>query len=96
MKIKNLEKQRYSIITDDLTTCYVCKRPKDDIHEIFEGARRIASMKYGCCLPVCRSCHNKFHNDRDFALAYKKLFQLEFQNYYPTLDFISIFHRNYI
>ena len=62
-KIKRLEKMRYSILTDDLSRCYICHAPKSDIHEVYEGARRIASMKYGCCLPVCRSCHNVLHNN---------------------------------
>lgn len=95
-KIKRLERMRFSIITKDLTKCYVCKAPKNDIHEIYEGAKRITSMKYGCCLPVCRKCHMRFHNDREFALQYKRLFQKAFNHYYPTLDFVSLFHINYL
>ena len=34
-KLINLEKQRKSILTKDMTVCYFCKKPKDDIHEIY-------------------------------------------------------------
>ena len=95
-KIKRLEKMRYSILTTDLTRCYICHAPKSDIHEVYEGARRIASMKYGCCLPVCRSCHNVLHNNYDFALTYKKLFQQEFEKKYSRDYFIEIFKRSYL
>ena len=93
-KIAKLEKMRYSILTKDLTKCYICGKQKQEIHEIYEGAKRIASMKWGCCLPVCRDCHRKLHNNREFALKYKKLCQIQFEKLYDV-DFISIFYKNY-
>ena len=95
-KITRLERNRFSILTTDMDHCYVCGAYKQDIHEIYEGSRRIPSMKYGCCLPVCRKCHQRFHNDRDFALVYKKLFQKKFEEVYPDVDFLSIFYKNYL
>lgn len=95
-KIKTLERKRFSILTEDLQHCYICGRTKNHIHEIYEGSKRKASMEYGCCLPVCRACHQKFHNDREFALYYKKIFQKKFAKQYPNIDFISIFYKNYL
>ena len=95
-KITRLERMRFSILTNDLNHCYVCKAPKQDIHEIYEGARRIPSMKYGCCLPVCRKCHQRFHSDREFAIAYKQLFQSEFEKLYSREKFIEVFKRSYL
>lgn len=95
-KITRLERMRFSILTKDLDHCYLCGNKKDDIHEIYEGARRIPSMKWGCCIPVCRNCHRCLHNDYSFALPYKKLCQKKFMDVYPNIDFISIFHKSYI
>ena len=95
-KITRLERNRFSILTTDMDHCYVCGAYKQDIHEIYEGSKRIASMKNGCCLPVCRKCHQRFHNDRDFALVYKKLFQKKFEEVYPDVDFLTIFYKNYL
>lgn len=95
-KITRLERNRYSILTKDLDHCYVCGTYKQDIHEIYEGARRIPSMKYGCCLPVCRKCHQRFHNDREFALTYKKIFQEKFEKIYSKEKFLEEFKRSYL
>ena len=95
-KIRTLERKRFSILTNDLNHCYVCGKPKQHINEIYEGAKRISSMKYGCCIPMCFECHKRFHNDRQFALIYKSECQKQFNKEYPDLDFISIFHRNYL
>lgn len=95
-KLKNMEKNRYSIITNDLSVCYICKRPKDDLHEIYSGAYRKLSMVYGAVLPLCRECHCKIHNDNDMALKYKKLYQTLFEQKYTRDDFIKIFKKNYL
>ena len=95
-KITRLERMRFSILTKDLSKCFLCGKPKNDIHEIYEGARRIPSMKYGCCIPVCRSCHNHLHNDYNFALPYKQLCQKKFEELYSKEKFIEVFKRNYL
>lgn len=95
-KITRLERMRYSILTNDLTKCFICKNSKDDIHEVYEGARRIPSMKYGCCIPVCRSCHRKLHDDYDFALPYKQLCQKKFEELFSKDKFLEVFKRNYL
>lgn len=40
-KLSKLEKKRFSILTDDLEHCYICKErdgkeiPRDDLHEVY-------------------------------------------------------------
>lgn len=62
-KLAKLERNRFSIFTDDLKHCYICKKiyfrlvPREDLHEIFGGRNRQISMKYGLVAPLCRQCH---------------------------------------
>ncbi|MCI8654555.1 MAG: hypothetical protein HFJ48_01590 [Clostridia bacterium] len=40
-KLKSLESKRYSIITNNLKICYICRtKKKEDLHEIFGGSNR--------------------------------------------------------
>ena len=51
-----------SILTDDMTTCWVCGRPADEIHHAFHGAYKKLSEDLGCMIPLCRECHNRVHH----------------------------------
>ena len=102
MKLKSylivkLERNRTSILTDDLDTCYLCGRRKEHLHEIYFGKNRVNSMKYGCVVPLCYDCHNRVHNDIALDRKLKKICQLEFMRHYncDEDDFIKIFHKNY-
>lgn len=95
------QKKRFSIIYRDLNFCAVCdlkhvKSQRVDLNEVYEGARRQASMTYGFIIPLCRQCHTRFHNDRDFALKYKRLFQQEFEKNHSRDEFINIIHKSYL
>lgn len=97
-KLIKLEKNRYSIITDNLEECFICHRPKDHLHEVFYGNNRINSMKYGCVIPICSYCHSKVHNNIQLDLKLKKMLKRAFLEYYKCDEdyFINIFHINYI
>lgn len=95
MNIKTLEKNRYSILINDLSRCYLCGKPKNHLHEIYFGKNRINSMKYGCVVPLCASCHTKVHSNIELDLKLKKLCQKRFIEVYDD-DFLSIFRKNYI
>lgn len=98
-KISRLERMRFSILTNDLTRCYLCGKPKDHIHEIYFGKNRINSMKWGCCVPLCFNCHqgsNGVHNNSIIDNMLKQSCQLKFKEVYPTTNFLEIFHKNYI
>lgn len=94
-KIRKLEKNRYSILTDDLTKCFICGMPKNHLHEVFYGKNRVNSMKYGCVVPLCFKCHENVHHNPTLDNKLKKICQKEFQKVY-TESFVSIFYKNYI
>ena len=57
-----LEKSRYSILTNDLEHCYICrfqgkKVLRDDLHEVYNGANRKRSILNGLVVPLCRKHH---------------------------------------
>ena len=94
-KLAKLERNRESILTDDLKHCFICGRPKEHFHEVFFGKDRIKSIKYKLVIPVCFECHNKIHNDIKLQDYTHKLGQKKFNEVYPSLDFVEIFGRNY-
>lgn len=87
-----LERNRFSIFTDNLDKCYFCNKPKDDLHELLGGRNRNNSMKYGLVLPVCREHHDEIQH----SIKYKKVAQKKFQEVYPEVDFVDIFKINYL
>ena len=94
-KIKKLEQNRFSIITDNLNCCYLCGNKKNHLHEVFFGKNRLNSMKYGCVIPLCNDCHYKVHNNIVIDRKIKKAFQKKFEEIYDE-DFLKIFRRNYL
>lgn len=94
-KISKLEKERFSIITSDLDHCIICGKPKDNLHEVYFGKNRQASIKYGCVIPLCYKCHLRIHKDSVLSIIWKVRCQEMFEKVYPNLDFISIFGRSY-
>lgn len=110
-KIKRLEQMRFSILTKDLTKCYLCGKPKDHLHEIYPGRNRINSMKWGCVIPVCSECHNRIHRNSSLYsieinnITYPNItfmqdtqirMQYAFERAYPDINFLEIFHYDYI
>lgn len=95
-KLTKLERDRFSILTDNLDYCYVCGNKKDNLHEVYFGNNRINSMKYGCILPLCYKHHIQIHNDIKIDLFYKRLMQAKFIEVYPDFNFLDIFKINYL
>lgn len=95
-RLAKLERNRYSIITDDLKHCYICKQSKWELHEIFGGRNRQASMKYGLVIPACRKCHKKIPNDETLKKNLYEVAKKEFKKHYKSENFIEIFGKNYI
>jgi hypothetical protein len=97
MKMKMI---RFSIL-HDMNKCFVCKKPRQAIHEIYFGtANREQSIKYGCCVGLCHEHHNMsnagVHYNKELDLKLKRLCQKQFTRVYPSLDFVSIFGKNYL
>lgn len=96
-KLNKREKNRYSIIYQDLTKCAKCESKIGiEKNEVFEGAYRQTSINYGMVVPFCRDCHDEFHNDIITNLTYKVMFQKEFMKNHSLEDFIQIFKQDYI
>lgn len=95
-KLRKLENNRYSILTNDLTRCYICKRPKEDIHEIYGGANRIVSIKNGLCIPICRICHYNATNDNEFSLQLKQICQMKYEETHTREEWFGLIGRNYL
>lgn len=90
-KLRKLESQRYSIITDDLERCICCQNKAEDINEIFMGRNRLNSIRYGLCIPLCRKCHTKYHNDREMQLYWMKIGLDEFLKRHSFEEFVEDF-----
>ena len=95
-KLAKLEKNRFSIITDDLDKCYLCPDEKEDLHEIFAGSNRQKSMKYGLVIPVCRKCHDMIPKSKTLTKKLHEVGQKAFKKYYKTENFVKIFGKNYL
>lgn len=101
------DNQRFSIMQDDLTYCYICKRPlrkgEGALHEVFWGtSNRQKSKDYGLVVKLCNRHHSPdspvsvHHNPKgtlnvDLRLQAKKAFAEK----YPDEDFVKIFGRSY-
>lgn len=95
-KLAKLEKNRFSLFTDNMNKCYFCNKPKDHIHEVIYGKNRINSMKYGITLPLCEEHHRMMHNDISLTKEYRKKGQVLFEETYPDLDFMDIFKEKFL
>ena len=90
---------RKSIIST-YNRCFLCGSSKHiEIHHIFSGCNRKKSTKYGLVVPLCEQCHrgtNGVHNNNEKMLFLRRIGQQMFNKYYPKLDFVKIFHKNYL
>ena len=95
-KLVKLERKRFSLFSMDINHCYLCHSTHQlTWHEIFRGRNRSNSMKYGLCLRMCLSCHERFQDNKEFNEYWHKKGQAIFEKAYPDLDFVDIFKRNY-
>jgi len=90
-KLQKLEKNRFSLFTDNLEYCIVCGMPSQEINEVFPGRNRQNSMKYGMCIPLCSRCHKKYHIDRDMQLYYMQIGKEIFLSNYSEQEWDNSF-----
>lgn len=95
-KLAYLEKNRYSILTNDLEYCIICGKKKDHLHEVFPGAYRQRSIKENMVIPLCFSHHTEIHKDIELSLYWKRLCQQKFEQSHTRDEFIKIFGRSYL
>lgn len=96
-KRNKLEKNRFSIFTNNFNQCYYCKRKvkeneKLDLHEVYGGSNRLRSIRMGFVVPLCRKCHS---NEK--VINYLRiLIQKEFEKTRTREEFIEITGKSYI
>lgn len=88
-----------SIISNN-KECYICKTNRNlEKHHIINGyGLRDKSEKYGLWVYLCREHHTGqygVHNIQKLDLKLKAKAQQEFERANPTLNWLSIFHKNY-
>lgn len=93
-KLAKLEKNRYSIFTDNYSVCYYCNNHRDqlDMHEVYGGSNRQRSMKYGLCVPLCRRCHSNETIIKDLRIWCQKKYEMD----HTRDEFIKLIGKSYI
>lgn len=96
-KRNKLEKNRFSIFTDNFNQCYYCKRKvkeneKLDLHEVYGGSNRLRSIRMGFVVPLCRKCHS----NEEIINHLRILIQKEFEKTHTKEEFIEITGKSYI
>ena len=94
-------KKLFSVFTDDLSHCYICRANIVHIHHIFGASNRKWSEKYGFVLPLHPRWHNMsndgVHFNRELDLKYKQMAQGYYENNHGTRsDFIIKFGKSWI
>lgn len=101
-KLAKLERNRFSLFTDDLDHCIICGKSPVNKHEIFGGRNRLNSIKYGLVIPLCTCEHHDqvncrgIHFDKKLRDEWHKKGQVVFEQTYPDLKFEDIFKKNYL
>ena len=97
-KLAKLERNRFSILTNDLEHCYICTERgiknifKQDLHEVYGGSNRKRSIENGLVVPLCRKCHE----DKETLEYLKRIVQLKYEKTHSREDFIKIIGKSYL
>ena len=97
-KQTKLERNRFSILTNDLNRCILCGAKKEHLHEVCFGRNRINSIKYGLVIPLCSLHHTEMHRNKEWQEYWHIMAQKRFMEYYHKSinEFINIFKINYL
>lgn len=90
-KLAKAERNRFSILTDNLEKCYFCELPRKDLHEVFRGRNRLKSIKWGLVIPACRKHHNKLTDDKEFSKVLEDIARIKFIEKHGEEKFIEEF-----
>ena len=96
-KLARLERNRFSVFTDNLDHCIICGVKKNHLHEIFFGKNRQKSMQYGFVIPVCTTCHTEMHKNKEWQKYCHKKGQIYWEENIGNRDeFIKVFGKSYL
>ena len=91
-----------SIITDDLTTCYICGGRATEKHHVmhgYSGKDRKLSEQYGLYVGLCPKCHRGaqgVHADIEKNRKLQRDAQRAFEAKYGHETWLNLFMRNYL
>lgn len=89
-----------SIIQEE-KECFMCGCKNNlECHHIFGGnPNRKLSEKYGLKVYLCHEHHNEppngVHFNKKIREYLQRIAQTAFETYYPQLDFVGVFGKNY-
>ena len=95
-KLAKLERNRKSILTDNLERCFICGGTATDMHEIYSAGNRKASMKNNFCCPLCRKCHQTITLNYGLNLRLKMECQEKFEETHSREEWFEIIGKNYL
>lgn len=96
-ELAKLERNRFSVLTDD-DKCFICGSTHLlTWHEVFAGRNRPNSMEDGFCLRMCLLCHETKQEDAQFNEFWHRKAQLFYeQNIGDRKQFLARYRRNYL
>ena len=94
-KLAKTERNRFSIIQDDMSICFFCGGQAQSIHELIGGMNRQTSIKYGLCVGACLRCHRILEDNEKIKQKYQVLGQDTFEKKYGHELFMQEFKMNY-
>lgn len=96
-------KKCWSILTEDMHSCYITHLPVVHIHHIFNGSRKAASEERGFLVPLHPTLHiygpDSVHQapNRGLDLMLKQKCQGYYETHYGTREqFIQEFGKSYL
>ena len=95
-RLQKLEKKRFSILTLELSYCFLCGASPADLHEIYGAGNRQTSMKNGFVIPLCRRHHQLVHENAELSNMLKKICQQRYEEDHTRDEFIKLIHKNYL
>lgn len=96
-KLSKLERNRYSVFTNNLKYCVICRNKKEHLHEVFFGRNRLKSIEFGFVIPLCSLCHSEMHRNHEWQEFWHRKGQLYFESKIGSRDeFIKEFGKSYL
>lgn len=94
-KLAEAERNRFSIVQEEMSICFFCGRQAQSIHELIGGMNRLISIKYGLCVGACLRCHRIEEENEKIKRKYQILGQDAFEKKYNHELFMQEFKMNY-
>jgi hypothetical protein len=90
-KLAKAERNRFSILTENMEKCYFCNNKKHELHEVFRGRNRQKCMKWGLVVPICLKHHRQITDDKEFSKVLEEIARAKFIKLYGEEKFLEEF-----